>query len=77
MVVARAAKLSKGAVAPNDINEFLGFKDAAGVKEYAKESAALAVKYGIINGKPGLKFEPNNFATRAETAKIIYVLYNM
>jgi len=35
------------------VNEFLGFKDASGVKEYLKESAALAVKYGIINGKPG------------------------
>ncbi len=77
VMVARAAKAYKGSVAPSDINKYMGFADSANVNAYAKDSIALAVKYEIVNGKPGNVFDPTSNATRSEAAKIIYMIYNM
>jgi len=48
------------------------FTDDSGIPTYARDSVyALAAK-GIISGNPDKSFKPTDFATRAQTAKIIY-----
>jgi len=50
----------------------LSFVDANSVSDYAKQAVASLAKEGIINGKGNNCFEPRSFATRAESAKMIY-----
>lgn len=47
------------------------FKDASKISAYAKDAFNWAISVGIINGDKG-KLNPQNNATRAEFAKIIY-----
>ncbi|HBV67255.1 MAG TPA: hypothetical protein DEF04_03035 [Clostridiales bacterium] len=42
---------------------------------YGQDEIALAVRYGIINGKPGNILDPLGISTRAEAAAIIYRLF--
>lgn len=56
------------------------FNDKDKVANWAKESVALTVKEGIINGikeNQGKKFAPTNNATRAQAAKMLYELYKL
>ncbi|WP_282936217.1 exo-alpha-sialidase [Paenibacillus sp. RC67] len=63
----KAGKLSlKGS--QDDLNSF---KDASSIAEYAKESVALLVKAGIIEGSDNL-INPEGKATRAEVATMVY-----
>ncbi|WP_089609271.1 S-layer homology domain-containing protein [Dehalobacterium formicoaceticum] len=54
----------------------LEFIDAAEIPSWAEDYVALAVQEMIINGKPGNKFAPQDKATRAESAVMIYRLLN-
>lgn len=53
-----------------------GFPDHAGISDYAKESVAIMVKYGILDGKDG-RIAPNDPLTRAEAAVILYRIWNL
>lgn len=44
------------------------------ISEYAREAVLKLTRAGIINGVGNGVFAPKSFATRAETAKIIYML---
>ena len=77
VMVARAVKAYKGSTVQGDVGKYLNFTDAAKVQDYARDSVSLAVKYGIINGKPGGLFDPQSNATRAEAVKLMYVVYGM
>ncbi len=50
------------------------FADASSISDYAKEAVAVLSGLGIINGKGNNEFAPNDFATRAEAAKIVHML---
>ncbi len=50
----------------------MSFKDYAKISDYAKESVELLYQYGIINGTDTNEFLPQNNATRAEAAVMIY-----
>ncbi len=50
------------------------FDDDSVISDYAKEAVKSLADAGIINGKGENLFEPEAFATRAEAAKIIYLL---
>lgn len=50
------------------------FADAASISDYAKEAVDVLSGLGIINGKGNNQFAPNDFATRAEAAKIVHML---
>ncbi len=50
------------------------FADYDEIADYAKESVAAMRDAGIINGFEDNTFMPADFATRAQSAKIIYVL---
>ena len=62
-------------VIPEKVSE-KEFTDGAEVADYAKEAVSVLSKAGIINGDDLGGFNPKSFATRAETAKIIYGILN-
>ena len=51
------------------------FRDAQNVSDYAHESVKTLQNAGIVSGDDTMSFNPHAFATRAEAAKIIYVVY--
>jgi len=57
-----------------EVNEAQIFADAAEIADYAIESVTAMQKAGIINGVEGNRFAPDENATRAQAAKIIYLL---
>ncbi|MGG6309267.1 endo-1,4-beta-xylanase [Paenibacillus macerans] len=74
MLTARAlVAAGKPAEGKDDLN---AYADAASLAEYAKDSAALLVKLGIMNGKNG-KLAPHDPLTRAEAAVILYRIWNL
>ena len=52
----------------------LTFDDSQSVSDYAKDAIGALSLSGIINGKGNNMFEPVAFATRAESAKMVYGL---
>lgn len=56
----------------NSENEF---SDSEIIAEYAQDAIKALTSIGIISGYEDGFFRPNNFATRAEAAKIIYAAY--
>lgn len=70
-MISRALKV-QGAADVTDVNAALkGFADAAKINATLKEGVAFAATHKIVIGDAG-KFLPNNNATRAEAAVIIY-----
>lgn len=61
-------------ISNNEINTlFDEYSDVDTISDWARESVALAVKAGIINGKNGMILPRDNI-TRAESAKVIDML---
>ena len=57
------------------INDEESFSDTGEIAEYAKNSVSVMQQLGIINGIGDNMFAPMNNATRAQAARIIYLLY--
>ncbi|SFM39199.1 S-layer homology domain-containing protein [Paenibacillus sp. 1_12] len=74
VLTARAFEFTKKVFAAGNTSEIKRFNDASDVAEYARESIATLIKEGIIEGSGSL-IAPKNHATRAETAVIVYRLY--
>ncbi|BBH23215.1 hypothetical protein Back11_45600 [Paenibacillus baekrokdamisoli] len=53
------------------------FRDRTSISEYAKSSVAALVELKIINGNTQGNLDPQGFATRAETATMIYNLLSL
>lgn len=71
-MIARALKNTQGATDVADIDAALkGFSDANKINASLKAGVAFAASNEIVKGNAG-KFLPNNNATRAEAAVIIY-----
>ncbi len=73
VIAGRALKL-KGYKVSEDSEQYLAFNDK-NLISYGQDEIALAVQYGIINGKPGNILDPGGISTRAEAAAIIYRLF--
>lgn len=54
--------------------ESVQFADASGVSAYAEDAVGILAGLGIINGKGNNQFDPQSNATRAEAAKVVYLL---
>ena len=54
--------------------EGAGFADADTIKAYAVPSVNAMYAAGVINGMEDGRFAPEEFATRAQAAKMIYSL---
>lgn len=50
------------------------FTDSGAISSWAAAEVVTAVGGGIINGMPDGRFQPAGFATRAQAAKVIYML---
>jgi len=50
------------------------FKDAQEISNYAKEAVKVLGSMGVLNGNENGEFLPKNNATRAEAAKILYMM---
>lgn len=75
-MIARALKVSQGAADVADADAALkGFADAGKISASLKAGVAFAASNGIVKGNAG-KFLPNNNASRAEAAVIIYRAIN-
>lgn len=72
VIAVRAAQLS--GILPE--NGELNFADSNDISDYAKESVASMASAGVIAGADG-NFNPKDFATRGQAAKIICVLNDM
>ncbi|MCG8483732.1 MAG: S-layer homology domain-containing protein, partial [Clostridia bacterium] len=57
--------------------ELDGYTDYSGIAAWAKDGAAMVIREGIISGIGGNQFAPNKNASRAETAVILYRLYDL
>ncbi len=54
--------------------ESVQFADESSVSTYAKDAVSILAGLGIINGKGNNQFDPLSNATRAESAKVVYLL---
>ncbi|CAH1057443.1 Endo-1,4-beta-xylanase A [Paenibacillus pseudetheri] len=59
--------------ASGTLNAYL---DEASISSYAKDSALLLVKFGVVNGKND-RIAPNDTLTRAEAAVILYRIWKL
>lgn len=62
---------------PLYIGDGLSFSDSEQISGYAAEAVGSLASAGIINGTDNNMFEPKSAATRAQAAKIIYMLINV
>lgn len=74
VLTARALEFTKKVFATGNTSELEGYNDASDVAVYARESISTLIKEGIVEGSGSL-IAPNNHATRAETAVIVYRIY--
>lgn len=75
VLVARALKAAKKISVTGTAEDLSSFTDVSQVAGYAVESVATLIKEGIIQGS-GNMINPKGNATRAETAVMIYRIYN-
>jgi len=57
-----------------DTAKTLSFADEKQISDYAKEAVGIMSAMGIINGRENNSFCPKELLTRAEAAKVIYLL---
>lgn len=60
-----------------DFTSELGFSDKGKISGYAVNAVGMAVKYGLISGKPGNIFDPKGYTKRSEAAVVIKLLYDL
>ena len=73
VIIARVLKSLN--VSASEKGEYIPFIDEELISEYAKDAVFAMAKSGIVNGVSGNYFAPENNATRAEAAKLIYEAY--
>ncbi|SOC34846.1 S-layer homology domain-containing protein [Ureibacillus acetophenoni] len=76
-MIIRAIQYVDPLILENVLSSNVAFVDGATIPEYAKESVLLASGLEIISGKQingQLFFAPSDYATRAETAKMLYMM---
>lgn len=72
VIIYNAAKYKE--VKTDGVDNALVFADDADISDYAKEAVYSLKAIGIVNGTDSIHFEPQNNATRAEAAVMIYRL---
>lgn len=58
-----------------DIKQVEDFADIGSVSDYAQEAVKVLKGSGVINGRDGNLFVPNDGCNRAEAAKVVYFIY--
>lgn len=76
VMIERAMKAAGLELAGGSERELQDFDDQAAVASYAKQSVAALLKSGIVTGD-GSNVNPGGKTTRAETAVLMYRIYNL
>lgn len=74
VIITRALKWAEKELTAR--NEKKEFADDGSISEYARESVAYMQTAGIINGFEDGTFAPEKGASRAEAARILFLIYN-
>ncbi|MDQ6423632.1 alpha-amylase family glycosyl hydrolase [Paenibacillus sp. LHD-117] len=72
VMLMRAYEASNGK--PAEDLENLSFADGSAIGSWARDAVEAAVQLGFLEGKGNDLFDPQGLATRAESAKVIYLL---
>ncbi|NBD26654.1 S-layer homology domain-containing protein [Paenibacillus glycinis] len=75
MVLIAKALASANKAVPAPAEPLSGFADAGSVADYARDSVAALIHTGLVNGS-NQNIHPKAWTTRAETAVLMYRLYN-
>lgn len=76
-MAAMIANAMQADITPEEALEIVGeYNDYELLADHLVKGMAIAVKTGIINGKPGKLLDPEGHATRAEAAAMIYRYFN-
>lgn len=73
-IIARAMKLTNLSVSLTDseVSALLAkYTDGAAVSNYAKTSAAICLKTGVVTGSSATTLSPKAYVTRAEVAVMV------
>ncbi|MBD2867105.1 glycoside hydrolase domain-containing protein [Paenibacillus arenilitoris] len=73
-MIDRAMTVAKKNMNAGHADDLVKFTDQADIASYAAQSIATLVKNGIVQGD-GKRIDPFGYATRAETAMMIYAIY--
>ncbi len=60
----------------NDVSEYLTYSDNDDIRDWSKESIALATREGLVIPKTNNKFDAEKPMTRGEAAVVIYRIFN-
>ncbi|WP_202915278.1 glycosyl hydrolase family 95 catalytic domain-containing protein [Paenibacillus paridis] len=75
VLIDRAMAFSNKTLLAGTSVEVQSFSDKDNIADYARQSVATLVKNGIVNGN-GSNINPLGYASRAETAVLLYRMYN-
>ncbi|MCQ6561498.1 glycoside hydrolase domain-containing protein [Paenibacillus mendelii] len=76
VLITRAMTIAGKKLPAGAASDLAGFADQGSIAPFAADSIAALVKSGIVTGSEG-KINPVGHASRAETAVLIYRIYNM
>jgi hypothetical protein len=76
VLIARALEATNRLLNTDHQDALSGYSDASRINDYARDGIAALVQSGIVEGNNG-KISPKGNATRAETAVMIYRIYNL
>ena len=63
--------LEKTGITLDEVSDGSGFTDMDSVSGWAKDGVVMALKTGLLNGKPGKLIDPTGQITRAEVAAVL------
>lgn len=63
--------LEKTGITLDEVSDGSGFADMDSVSGWAKDGVVMALKTGLLNGKPGKVIDPTGHITRAEVAAVL------
>lgn len=63
--------LEKTGITLDEVSDGSGFTDMDSVSGWAKDGVVMALKTGLLNGKPGKVIDPTGQITRAEVAAVL------
>ncbi|WP_108993768.1 S-layer homology domain-containing protein [Paenibacillus agaridevorans] len=75
VLIARALEIADHISSEEHSDVLSGYSDASQMADYAREGIAALIQSGIVQGNQG-RINPKDNATRAETAVMIYRIYN-
>ncbi|UJF32763.1 S-layer homology domain-containing protein [Paenibacillus hexagrammi] len=71
-MIVRAYQAKYGKAASSSANQHSAFNDASSISAWAADDVTIAVSLGLLQGRDGNLFAPQDQTTRAESAQVLY-----